>query len=88
MDRLDPTQVGPGCVSARLRDSERYPFFTRGALRMLRGSNLPSLIYGKIVTVILNQFPHGLKQTQRTFQTGPRPLFRMPLPMFNLSEPR
>lgn len=24
-------QVGPGCVSARLRDSERYPFFTRSS---------------------------------------------------------
>lgn len=23
------SQVGPGCVSARLRNSERYPYFTR-----------------------------------------------------------
>jgi len=40
-------QVGPGCVSARLRDSERYPFFTRMA---------PSTYYNVIAIFELMKF--------------------------------
>lgn len=40
-------QVGPGCVSARLRDSERYPFFTRMA---------PSTFYNVVAIYELMKF--------------------------------